>query len=355
MNNELYHWGLKKGEERKGHRYLDRILVGTKNGKNIYKYIYDIKDKIKASRAKMEESKKSKQIKGDDSKKKNAGFLVPIPIPKKAKDALNKLKNKLVNTLKDTSSYKKGLKALKDKIDKKVEERNKPYKYIAKIETPDGPRYFYDKKELEAYYRKNGNFAEQALLKRYGLKQDSNLPTQDMSVINEHYSSGGLQYGNNCYSCTLSYDLRRRGFDVEAIPDTDGLDIESVYYNYKGIDNQFRYNSRPATPRAMSRAFINDAKSNGDGTHGMITVYWQGGSGHAMAWEVKNNQVLIRDCQTNTIYTEEQITMLMRYTACSETAGAVHWARTDNLELDPSILKYVQKNTQNQYTGTVAR
>ena len=39
--DEIYHWGIEKGKESKNHKYFNRILLGNKNGQNLYRYFYD--------------------------------------------------------------------------------------------------------------------------------------------------------------------------------------------------------------------------------------------------------------------------------------------------------------------------
>ena len=43
-SDELYHWGVKKGEEAKKHKYFARIITGVNKGQNVYRYFYDKKE-----------------------------------------------------------------------------------------------------------------------------------------------------------------------------------------------------------------------------------------------------------------------------------------------------------------------
>ena len=48
MSKELFHWSLRRGEQKKNHKYTKRELIGTKNGKNKYRYFYNnAKEKVK--------------------------------------------------------------------------------------------------------------------------------------------------------------------------------------------------------------------------------------------------------------------------------------------------------------------
>lgn len=355
MYDELYHWGFKRGEEKKNHKYVRRELIGTKNGQNKYRYFYDkVSGGIKAAKNSIDREMKEVKEK-TKPQKKNVGLIIPIPlIPKATRE---KLKNKLVNALKNSKIVKSGKKEVHKQMTEEqrknyatraevdLKEKEKKYKYLAKIQTPDGKtRYFYNKNELEAYYKKNGSSVEQTLLKRYGLKQEPDESINDQHVINDHYESGSAYYSNNCYSCAIAYDMRRRGFDVEAIPDADGLNLYSVVECYNSGPSLTRQNTTPIPTGYAKRAMYSDMKSMGDGAHGIFMVTWKQGGGHAMSWEVKKGKVIIRDCQTNRVYDEQMVNRILKYSNVDYAPGGVYWLRTDNLELDESVLQYVKKN-----------
>ena len=344
--NELYHWGFRRGEQAKSHKYSRRELLGQKKGKNVYRYFYDkVKDFSNKAAAKKE--KKSE-------KKDKVGSVLSYLLTNK------RLHKAAIKVVRNTSAYKKGKEIVdelikKDKAKKvaKEEREMKRYKYVAKVELPNGKyRYFYNKDELRAYYENEGTDVDKALMKRFGLKQDSNLPSQDQKVINEHYKDGGINYKMNCYSCTLAYDMRRKGFDAEAIPDPDGLSKIDVLECYKNWEDHAVAYPRTTSKAALSRTVINDIKRTGDGSNGLIMVSWPlllGGGGHAMAWEVTNGRVQIRDCQSGKTYPEWAIyPSILSHT--SKFEGSVIWMRTDNLEFDESILKYAKKNQSTEST-----
>lgn len=344
--NELYHWGFRRGEQAKSHKYSRRELLGQKKGKNVYRYFYDkVKDFSNKAATKKEEK---------SEKKDKVGSVLSYLLTNK------RLHKAAIKAVRNTSAYKKGKEIVdelikKDKAKKvaKEEREMKRYKYVAKVELPNGKyRYFYNKDELRAYYENEGTDVDKALMKRFGLKQDSNLPSQDQKVINEHYKNGGINYKMNCYSCTLAYDMRRKGFDAEAIPDPDGLDINSVLDCYKDGRKNAHTNAAPMNKSELTHAMIKDIKKNGDGSHGVLLVKWSilaGWGGHAMAWEVTNGRVQVRDCQSGKTYPEWAIypSILIHSRSSSES---VIWMRTDNLEFDESILKYAKKNQSTEST-----
>lgn len=355
MNDELYHWGLRRGEEKKGHKYSYRELIGTKNGKNKYRYFYN--------KAKEKINNLGSGTKKPENSNKKVGLIIPIIVDrKKFGKTLDKLANTLVSAIKKTASFARGKKKTEEIVKRYANKKNnyatqaeldlqnetnkkiKDYKYIAKVKTKDGKyRYFYNKNELEAYYKNNGDEVEQTLLRRNGLKEEPDWSEQDQMQVNEHYENGGTGYRMNCYSCSMAWDLRRKGFNVEAIKDPDGLAIDEVYDCYKH-DGVF-YNTTPMSTSQASKTFTTLMRNEGDGAHGIITVYWANGSGHAMNWEVIDGEVVIRDSQTQMLFREKDIPYLFSNTAVNYSSSAIHFIRTDDKDLDESILKYVQKDS----------
>lgn len=352
--NELYHWGLKKGEEAQNHSYSRRELVGTRNGKNVYKYFYD-NVKSKFSNAK-------KAIQETASRASNSVKQTADRAQSSTQKTFNKIKNTLVSKVKTTIAYEQGKRkanyilhhfATKEnnyaskaelEVNKRKNKEIKKYKYVAKVKLPNGKyRYFYNKNELEAYYKNQGSSVEKQLMNRVGLKQDPNFSEQDELQINKHFKDGGVQYTQNCYSCSLAWDLRRRGFNVEAIKDADGEAGETAMQCYKN-NTDYTTNDRPLRSDQAATAFANEMRKGGDNSHGLLMVRWKDGSGHMMNYEVVNGKVIIRDSQTASLYREEHFAELFACTDIESSAGSVAFCRTDDKELDESILKYVQKS-----------
>ena len=112
-------------------------------------------------------------------------------------------------------------------------------KYVGKIKLDNGKtRYYYDydafRRGCEIYkYQSN----EPAFMKK--LKEtDAEKPTtqkEDASAVNPGHGSEGKYRTVNCVKCTIAYELRRRGYDVQA-PDSASLD-KSVddYHDAFGI------------------------------------------------------------------------------------------------------------------------
>lgn len=134
-------------------------------------------------------------------------------------------------------------------------------------------------------------------------------------------------YLNNCAYCTLAYDMRQRGYDVEASASyfetmNDNAEIESWYEG-----GQFTA-CESGDVYEIEKEIL---ATNPEGARGQFGCYWWYGGGHAMVYEVKNGEVWIRDCQHNEKY------KLKEYPLRDYFAG-VDYMRTDNLKLTDRAL-----------------
>lgn len=183
------------------------------------------------------------------------------------------------------------------------------------------------------YWRDGKNRVEEMLsnLKR---KTGAMTPNEDMAACNPKYSKGGV-YKNNCISCALAYDLRRRGYDVESMPidttsATNGsLPVQLGFYKGEKLETFEVPNDR----EVAMKQFSNRIRKYGDGSRGMLRIRWKNGDGHAAIWEVSGNEVIIRDPQNNTIVD------LSDYVSRAKT---FYYFRTDNLELTNKAFHFVQ-------------
>ena len=183
------------------------------------------------------------------------------------------------------------------------------------------------------YWRDDKNRSEEMLP---GLKQKTSVmtPNDDMEACNRQYSKGGV-YKNNCISCALAYDMRRRGYDVEAMSiDTTSavngsLPIQLGFYKGEKLE-VFEV---PDDPDAATKQFSNQILKYGDGSRGILRIRWKNGDGHAAVWEVDDGFVVVRDPQNNTIVD------LSDYVRRAKT---FYYFRTDNLELTNKVTEFVR-------------
>jgi hypothetical protein len=163
----------------------------------------------------------------------------------------------------------------------------------------------------------------------------------DQATVNEWYNMSNAQGDGaatqNCSYCTAAYDLRQRGYDVEAGPWTASDDPTTIHEIMSWYDNPkaqvLEYNAFQ-TDKAVS-TIEKELTKQGDGARGHFMLYWTNGGGHDVIYEVKNNNVTIRDCQTNEVL---KLKDYMQY------ANTVAYFRTDNIDVNENVLDKVRKN-----------
>lgn len=188
------------------------------------------------------------------------------------------------------------------------------------------------------YWRDGKNRVEEMLpsLKR---KTGIMTPNGDMEACNRQYSKGGV-YKKNCISCALAYDMRRRGYDVEAMPiDTTSavngsLPVQLGFYK----DEKLETFEVPKDPDVAAKQFSNRILKYGDGSRGMLRIRWKNGDGHAAVWEVDDGSIIVRDPQNNTFV---DLSDYMR------RAKTFYYFRTDNLDPTEKVTRFV-KNRQSK-------
>ena len=189
------------------------------------------------------------------------------------------------------------------------------------------------------YWRDGDNYAEEMLsnLKRKTTETNQN---EDMAACNPKYLKGGV-YKNNCISCALTYDMRRRGYDVEAMPiDTTSATNGSLPVQlgfYKG--EKLEVFEVPKDLYAATKQFSNQILKYGDGSRGMLRIRWKNGDGHAVVWEVDGNSVIVRDPQNSTIV---DLSDYMR------RAKTFYYFRTDNLEPTKKVTRFVKNQNSKE-------
>ena len=140
-----------------------------------------------------------------------------------------------------------------------------------------------------------------------------------MEVINPLYQKS-TEYQMNCVLCSTAYEMRRRGYDVEASRSSLGRypDDIKTYFNNAEMQHAKTYSDFKKQLRAMP-----------DGSRGNVcTNVGPFSSKHSMVWEKEDGKVIIRDCQTNTKYDSIDKSIIRA------DAPSYDFIRTDNLEVN---------------------
>jgi hypothetical protein len=202
------------------------------------------------------------------------------------------------------------------------------------------------------------SFAE---MKNMSSDKMSTLSNDDLQMaVNPDYDPYLYDYSYNCSFCTAAYDLRKRGYDVEAMPISllEGPVLEDIVSWYDGakavserdveketpFDYRYSMFQLDVTTKLTRRtaALLESLVEHGEGARGHLALYWTQGGGHDVVWEIEDGEVVIRDCQTNEKYTSE--TGIMKLLAMAEEYAYV---RTDNLEPTEEVLSTV-RNRKNK-------
>lgn len=167
----------------------------------------------------------------------------------------------------------------------------------------------------------------------------------DKGKENPNYSQGG-GYHVNCQTCTVTHMLRRRGFNIEAKPNTNGsaykemtqqgITWEERFLNPDGSKPDYDYTARWGRKkgyRVMNQKRLKEYFTEKFKDDGIYEIYcaWKGGSAHVFCAEVKNGKVRMFDPQPG----KDEVS---RYTN-SMKAGMVGVIRIDNKMVNPKIAK----------------
>ena len=151
---------------------------------------------------------------------------------------------------------------------------------------------------------------------------------EDVSKVNP-IRFGTVEGGSyNCSLCTAAFDMRRRGYDVAANLTADGTDHLIFEQWYKGAKMSATKHLNGEDKAEKVKNLTTELAKQGDGARGALTIMYSGGSGHAIAYEIVNGGVVIREAQGNKSYVLDE-KMANKYFKYVDQANYV---RLDNLE-----------------------
>ena len=150
----------------------------------------------------------------------------------------------------------------------------------------------------------------------------------------------------NCQSCVVAYEMRRRGFNVEAAVRKKKIDFawtlsKKPYEAFAPIgakyDPVFGFGARPTSCDAISD-FLAAKKAPG-----RYHIYWtweSGGNGHIITFEVsKDGTAFFYDPQIAVKYSPEEF---LREYGSTIRKGSVNYYRVDNLPFNTSSTDVVE-------------
>lgn len=180
------------------------------------------------------------------------------------------------------------------------------------------------------------------------LKTRATTLDEDERIINPHYNPANPDTSENCALCTTAYDLRRRGYDVQAKEQPSDMTLRDMQKLYKDASiktfdqiyeegtNRRIDSSDPITLETFVPALDRVLLNEGEGARGNLAIVWANGGGHSIVWEVENGAVVLRDTQINKKWKLSEYELW-------DYVGRVDYIRTDNVTPTKAVLKYVQK------------
>lgn len=204
-------------------------------------------------------------------------------------------------------------------------------------------------------------------------------PTNSMRLVNPKYYTNKEEYIRNCQRCYATFELRCRGYDVEAkesvlVGDDPAFEIDkdekkriddiimgsiglSDFYRllkaksfskryitiFKGLNEEFAdfNNSLGLEPDVESviEAIDDIVRKGGEGSRYALSLEWKGGEGHICNVVNVGGLSMIFDSQSN------RITSLSEYIGLCNTSK-VFFGRIDNKEIDPKALGILMKERE---------
>lgn len=153
---------------------------------------------------------------------------------------------------------------------------------------------------------------------------------------NPHFSNEYSEYSMNCQRCVVAYELRRRGYNVEAAPtykgdrlpyeahsNKDGTSNGYWMGAFKGARSEYVGAARNSTVRKNIESKM---QSYGTGARATIMLHWQKGRAHVFNVENVNGKMHYVDAQTG------KPVKIGSYLAASRPLKT-QIVRTDNLKI----------------------
>ena len=299
------------------------------------------------------------KLKGRKSKKKKDSIV------DKAKD---KIEDATTATKKAAKSVSKTAKKVEKKVDAAIDKAEKVASEAAldALEYSGGAGWYLSKHIRAQMYEKERSTAKN--VDKNGVKLQDPPPKtikENLDRTNPNFYTMEDEWTNNCTNCAMTFEARRRGYEVQAeaivgrTPKEtfnvlkevyEGADVNPVWdFDWENLPEGW-----PSTEEELelyyelAQEIIDAAGPNNEnliaavmeefskeppGSRGMLTVMWSTGGGHAMNYEIDKNGELILYCpQTDTVWKGKEAIEFFR-SVCT-----VSYTRLDNCKLDSKDL-----------------
>lgn len=178
-----------------------------------------------------------------------------------------------------------------------------------------------------------------------GNKKDPFSVGDALSLSNPNFSSPG--YSDNCTRCVVAYELRRRGYDVTALPTYGGDKWQDVSINgiafadrWKGA---FRRSRTDRVGSGSASKTLDNIKQHmqkyGSGSRAVINIHYADTDiNHVFNVENAGGRILFLDAQSGQRYNQKSMLNLLRRTSGQNTS----LTRTDNLRISNRARDFIK-------------
>lgn len=117
---------------------------------------------------------------------------------------------------------------------------------------------------------------------------------------NPYYSDDYREFSENCQRAVFAYELRRRGYDVEALPTYESDEMPAGGRWMSALKGLKPVDVGRTTENATIKNIEKQMASWGEGARAIVRVKWAGGnSGHVFNAEWHNGRLYVFDAQSN--------------------------------------------------------
>lgn len=189
-----------------------------------------------------------------------------------------------------------------------------------------------------------------------GVKRGSPMTFEEADSGNVNPNYGRKGYDTNCQACTIVNEARRRGYDVEALPNMPNSMAEKLAHQYPmawinpetGKKPEFIVDKSKDTPKKYLEFMHSTIQPNARYVIG-FTWKGKGNSGHIVNLDINEyGELRIKDNQRGTKERSEwtgdkAVMKYLKHMKWSETAKVPKMMRIDNLQFEPDVAKKIMK------------
>ena len=145
---------------------------------------------------------------------------------------------------------------------------------------------------------------------------------------NPYYSDNYSEFSANCQRCVFAYEMRRRGYNVEALPTYENDEMPRGGNWQRAMSGMTTVDVGETTEQATLKNIERQMKDWGEGSRAILRLKWAGGnSGHVINVEWANGKLNVWDAQSNSRMTgTAYLKKYLHYTTLNRT----QLLRTDN-------------------------